>query len=217
MCAKTIRLCFLLILLVSSANILFAQQELTSANKKTQATLARDSSQKSSIKDTTHKVRSNAGKASLRSAILPGLGQIYNKKYWKVPIVYGILAIPVSTFSYNSTWYKKTRFAYAARSDKDTTNDKLIAPELQPLATASLKLYRNEFRKGMDFSILGLLVLWGLNVADAAVDGHLKSFDISDDLSMRLKPNLSTGRNGQMGFTASFHLGKAKQLKSISF
>ena len=217
MCAKTIRQCFLLILLVSSANSLFAQKVLKPANKKPQATLVKDSTQQSSVKDTTRKVRSNAGKASLRSAILPGLGQIYNKKYWKVPIVYGILAIPVSTFSYNSTWYKKTRFAYAARSDKDTTNDKLIAPELQPLATASLKLYRNEFRKGMDFSILGLLVLWGLNVADAAVDGHLKSFDISDDLSMRLKPNLSTGRNGQMGLTASFHLGKAKPVKSISF
>jgi len=179
--------------------------------------LAADTSQKSSIKDTTRKVRSIAAKASLRSAILPGLGQVYNKKYWKVPIVYGILAIPVSTFSYNSTWYKKTRFAYSARSDQDTTNDKLIAPELQPLATASLKLYRNEFRKGMDFSILGLLVLWGLNVADAAVDGHLKTFNISDDLSMRLKPNLSTGRNVQMGFTASFHLGKTKTVKSISF
>jgi hypothetical protein len=217
MCARTIRQCFLLILLVSSANSLFAQKELKPANNKPQATLAKDSAQQTSVKDTTRKVRSNAGKASLRSAILPGLGQVYNKKYWKVPIVYGILAIPVSTFSYNSTWYKKTRFAYAARSDKDTTNDKLIAPELQPLATASLKLYRNEFRKGMDFSILGLLVLWGLNVADAAVDGHLKSFDISDDLSMRVKPNLSTGRNGQMGFTASFHLGKAKQIKSVSF
>ena len=217
MCARTIRQCFLLILLMSSTNNLFAQKELKTTNKKTQATLATDSSKKSSIKDTTHKVRSNAGKASLRSAILPGLGQVYNKKYWKVPIVYGILAIPVSTFSYNSTWYKKTRFAYAARSDKDTTNDKLIAPELQPLATDALKLYRNEFRKGMDFSILGLLVLWGLNVADAAVDGHLKSFDISDDLSMRLKPNLSTGRNGQMGFTALFHWGKAKPVKSVSF
>ena len=217
MCAKILRQCFFLILLVASTNCLFAQKELKPANKNTQATSTKDSSQKSSIKDTTRKVRSIAGKASLRSAILPGLGQVYNKKYWKVPIVYGILAIPVSTFSYNSSWYKKTRFAYAARSDQDTTNDKLIAPELQPLATASLKLYRNEFRKGMDFSILGLLVLWGLNVADAAVDGHLKTFDISDDLSMRLKPNFSTGRKGQMGFTASFHLGKAKPVKSITF
>lgn len=217
MFAKTLRQCFLLILLVASTYSLFAQKDLKPANQKAPTTLATDSSKKSSIKDTTRKVRSIAGKASLRSAIFPGLGQIYNKKYWKVPIVYGILAIPVSTYSYNSTWYKKTRFAYSARSDADTTNDKLIAPELQPLATASLKLYRNEFRKGMDFSILGLLVLWGLNVADAAVDGHLKTFDISDDLSMRLKPNLSTGRNGQMGLTASFHLGKTKSAKSISF
>jgi len=217
MCAKILRQCFILTLLLASINNLFAQKELKPANKEKQTTLASDSNQKTSIKDTTRKVRSIAGKASLRSAILPGLGQIYNKKYWKVPIVYGILAIPVSTFSYNSTWYKKTRFAYSARSDKDTTNDKLIAPELQPLATESLKLYRNEFRKGMDFSILGLLVLWGLNVADAAVDGHLKTFDISDDLSMRLKPNFSTGRNGQMGLTASFQLGKAKSIKSTSF
>ena len=217
MCAKTIRQCFFLILLFTSTNSLFAQNELKPSAKKTKAALSKDSTLKSSIKDTTHKVRSIAGKASLRSAILPGLGQIYNKKYWKVPIVYGILAIPVSTFSYNSTWYKKTRFAYSARSDADTTNDKLIAPELQPLATASLKLYRNEFRKGMDFSILGLLVLWGLNVADAAVDGHLKTFDISDDLSMRLKPNFSTGRKGQMGFTASFHLGKSKPAKFNTF
>ena len=217
MCAKTLRQCFFLILLFTSTNSLFAQNELKPSAKKPQARLSKDSSQKSSPKDTTHKVRSIASKASLRSAILPGLGQINNKKYWKVPIVYGILAIPVSTFSYNSTWYKKTRFAYSARSDADSTNDKLIAPELQPLATASLKLYRNEFRKGMDFSILGLLVLWGLNVADAAVDGHLKTFDISDDLSMRLKPNFSTGRKGQMGFTASFHLGKTKPAKFNTF
>jgi hypothetical protein len=216
MCAKIIQSCLFVVLLVGSANTLFAQEE-SKPNKGKQATLVTDSATTSPIKDTTRKVRSIASKASLRSAILPGLGQIYNKKYWKVPIVYGILAIPVSTFSYNSTWYKKTRFAYSARSDKDSTNDKLIAPELQPLATASLKLYRNEFRKGMDFSILGLLVLWGLNVADAAVDGHLKTFDISDDLSMRLKPNLSTGRNGQLGFTASFHLGKTQSAKSISF
>lgn len=216
MCAKIIQSCLFVVLLVSSANCLFAQEK-SKPNKGKQATLVTDSATKSPSKDTTRKVRSIAAKASLRSAILPGLGQVYNKKYWKVPIVYGILAIPVSTFSYNSTWYKKTRFAYSARSDRDSTNDKLIAPELQPLATASLKLYRNEFRKGMDFSILGLLVLWGLNVADAAVDGHLKTFDISDDLSMRLKPNLSTGRNGQMGLTASFHLGKTKSAKSISF
>ncbi len=174
--------------------------------------IASDTGIKKSSTDTTKKVRSNASKAALRSAILPGLGQVYNKKYWKVPIVYGILAIPISTFGYNSTWYNKTRFAYTTRVTKDSANFPNIAPELQPLSTSSLKLYRNEFRKGMDFSILGFLLLWGINIIDATVDGHLKSFDISDELSLRVVPTISPAV-GQMGFTATLNFGRQKSSK----
>jgi hypothetical protein len=174
--------------------------------------IASDTGIKKSSTDTTKKVRSNASKAALRSAILPGLGQLYNKKYWKVPIVYGILAIPISTFRYNSTWYNKTRFAYTTRVTKDSANFPNIAPELQPLSTSSLKLYRNEFRKGMDFSILGFLLLWGINIIDATVDGHLKSFDISDELSLRVVPTISPAV-GQMGFTATLNFGRQKSSK----
>ncbi len=174
--------------------------------------IASDTGIKKSSTDTTKKVRSNASKAALRSAILPGFGQVYNKKYWKVPIVYGILAIPISTFGYNSTWYNKTRFAYTTRVTKDSANFPNIAPELQPLSTSSLKLYRNEFRKGMDFSILGFLLLWGINIIDATVDGHLKSFDISDELSLRVVPTISPAV-GQMGFTATLNFGRQKSSK----
>jgi hypothetical protein len=167
--------------------------------------------------DTTKKERSIASKAALRSAILPGLGQIYNKKYWKVPIVYGLIAIPVSTFQYNSSWYNKTRYAYTVRALKDTANYKNIAPELQPLSDASLRLYRNEFRKNMDFSVLGLLVMWGLNVVDATVDGHLRKFDISDELSMDIRPNFSTGTRGQIGLSANFHFDKRKHSKTLVY
>jgi len=135
--------------------------------------------------DTSNKQRSVASKAALRSAILPGLGQIYNKKYWKVPIVYGIIAIPVSLYSYNRKWYNLTRKAYTIRSTKDTANFGKIAPELVPLSSEALRLYRNDFRKNMDFSILGILLAWGLNVVDATVDGHLRGFDISDEVSLR--------------------------------
>ena len=174
--------------------------------------IASDTGIKKSSTDTTKEVRSIASKAALRSAILPGLGQVYNKKYWKVPIVYGILAIPISTFGYNSTWYNKTRFAYTTRVTKDSANFPNIAPELQPLSTSSLKLYRNEFRKGMDFSILGFLLLWGINIIDATVDGHLKSFDISDELSLRVVPTISPAV-GQMGFTATLNFGRQKSSK----
>ena len=163
--------------------------------------------------DTSHKKeRSLAGKAAIRSAILPGLGQLYNKKYWKVPIVYGLIAIPVSTFQYNSSWYKKTRFAYTVRATNDTANYLKIAPELQPISTSSLRLYRNQFRKNMDFSVLGLLVMWGLNVVDATVDGHLRKFDISDEISLGIKPSFSTG-TGQVGLSATLQWGDKKSSK----
>ncbi len=160
--------------------------------------------------------RSIAAKASIRSAILPGLGQIYNKKYWKLPLVYGALAIPISTYRYNRDWYDKTRFAYSVRVTNDTANFKNIAPELAPIATQSLRLYRNQFRKNMDFSLLGLLLMWGLNVVDAAVDGHLRTFDISNDLSMSLKPH-APGFGGQMGITASFSLQRQKAGRPLAF
>jgi Family of unknown function (DUF5683) len=168
--------------------------------------------------DTSSKQRSVASKAALRSTILPGLGQVYNKKYWKVPIVYGIIAIPVSLYSYNRKWYNLTRNAYTIRSTKDSANFGKIAPELIPLSSEALRLYRNEFRKNMDFSLLGILLAWGLNVVDATVDGHLRGFDISDEVSLKLSPKLSTGNmSGQMGLSATFYFGKNKQNKSIGF
>lgn len=172
----------------------------------------------STIKSDTAKKRSVASKAALRSAILPGLGQAYNKKYWKIPIVYGVIAIPVSLYSYNRKWYNLTRNAYTIRSNKDSANFDKIAPELVPLSSEALRLYRNDFRKNMDFSILGILLTWGLNVVDATVDGHLRGFDISDEVSMKLLPKISTGNNmGQTGLSAVFYFGNNKKQKSIGF
>jgi hypothetical protein len=151
--------------------------------------------------DTTRHRRSDASKAALRSAILPGLGQAYNRKYWKIPIVYGALAIPAYTFVYNKTWYDKTRYAYTVKSTNDTANFDNIDPELQPLSTSSLRVYRDEFRQNMDFSVLAFILIWGLNVADAAVDGHLKGFTVSDDLSVKINPGFTP-----MGMTQTVSL-----------
>lgn len=166
--------------------------------------------------DTAKKERSEAGKAALRSAVLPGWGQAYNKKYWKMPIVYGALAIPVATFSYNLTWYRKCREAYNIRYYNDTsvvTPDLPtdgIDPQLKPLSTSSLRLYRNEFRKNVDFSVLAFLALWGLNVVDAAVDGHLRSFNVSDDLSLKLDAVPSPlGVAGTVGIV--WHIGRRRE------
>jgi len=147
------------------------------------------------VADTSHhrKPKSEASKAALRSAILPGLGQAYNKKYWKIPIVYAALAIPTYTFFDNKAWYDKCRYAYSIKYYNDTSKvsdlpTDGIDPRLKTLSTEATKLYRNEFRKNMDYSVLAFLLLWGLQVADAAVDAHLHAFNVTDDLSLRVKP-----------------------------
>ncbi|MFZ9695743.1 MAG: DUF5683 domain-containing protein, partial [Chitinophagaceae bacterium] len=135
-------------------------------------------------------------KAAFRSAILPGLGQIYNKKYWKLPVVYGGLGVCGSVFFYNLTNYKDTRFAYRVKYNMrvnrtDSALFALIKPNLKPLPEENLRYYRNQFRRDVDYTVLFFMLLWGLNVVDAAVDAHLKSFDVSPDLSLRIKPGYS--------------------------
>ena len=135
-------------------------------------------------------------KAALRSAILPGWGQVYNKKYWKVPIVYGALGVCGGVFFYNMGNYKDTRFAYRVKynmrvNGTDSALFSQIKPKLKPLDEESLRFYRNQFRRDIDYSALFFLLLWCLNVIDATVDAHLKSFDVSPELSLRVKPGYS--------------------------
>jgi hypothetical protein len=137
--------------------------------------------------------------ATIRSAIIPGLGQIYNRKYWKVPIVYAAIGIPGYLFFDNKRWYKKTRYALSIVANNRYTADSLsqVDPQLKALVTlkaeGSLINYRNQFRRNMDYSVLFTLVMWGLNIVDATVDGHLRGFDVGDELSLKIKPALMPG------------------------
>ena len=72
---------------------------------------------------------------------------------------------------------------------------KTIHPKIQGLDAESLRFYRNQFRRDRDYSILYTLIAWGLNVADATVFAHLKNFDVSDDLSFKIKPGYSPTAN----------------------
>jgi hypothetical protein len=135
-------------------------------------------------------------KATIRSAILPGWGQIYNGKYWKLPLVYGALGITGSVFVYNLNQYRNVRFAYITLRDTVFADYPKVKPELQPFITAgdlnSLRNYRDEFRKNIDYSVLFFLFFWGINVVDATVDAHLKEFDVSRDLGFKVKPSINS-------------------------
>ena len=148
--------------------------------------------------DTVVTKKHNPKVATFRSAVLPGWGQAYNKKYWKIPIVYGALGTAAGVFIYNIKTYKLLRQAVVYRSDNDTANDVLVAPEFASLSTESIRFYRNAYRQNIDYSVLAFLVIWGLNVVDATVDGHLKAFDVSPNITLKIRPgfNYSTSSAG---------------------
>lgn len=138
-------------------------------------------------KDTT-KNKFNPRTATIRSAIVPGLGQIYNKKYWKLPLVYGALGTTAGIFVYNVKTYKRLKAAYAY---KIAGQNDLVYYKYRNLSAESIRTYRNTFRQNVDYSALFFVIFWGLNVVDATVDAHLKSFDVNDDLSLQIKPGYS--------------------------
>lgn len=169
-------------------------------------------------KDTLIKKMHDPRKATLRSAIIPGWGQAYNREYWKIPLVYAALGITGGTFVYNNKWYQRTKKAYDIVINKDTGSYDQIDPKLQSLVNdpTSLQYYRNDFRKNRDYSVLFFLLAWGLNVVDATVFGHLKDFDVSDDLSMHVKPtfDLQTKTPG-LGLALNFKTPTHRTLPSF--
>jgi hypothetical protein len=169
-------------------------------------------------KDTLVKKKHSPRKAAIRSAILPGWGQVYNRKIWKVPIVYGALGTTAGVFMFNLKQYKKIQFAYRALVNNDTDELKKVAPELQPFiayrATDQLYNARSEVRQNIDYSVLVFLLFWGLNVVDALVDAHLKDFDVSPDISMKIKPTYNSNfSNLGMSLVFDIHKSKPRQLK----
>ena len=159
-------------------------------------------------------VKHDPRKATRRSAIIPGWGQAYNREYWKIPLVYGAIAIPTVMYIYNNNWYHKTKFAYEAKykfqATGDTTDLAAIDPDLKNLSITSLQSYRNSFRRDRDYSILFFLLAWGLNVVDATVFGHLKDFDVSNNLSMNLKPQFNPNTKSS-GLMVTFHPKKPEK------
>ncbi|MFN8305795.1 MAG: DUF5683 domain-containing protein [Ferruginibacter sp.] len=131
--------------------------------------------------------------AMYRSAILPGWGQATNKKYWKIPVVYAALGTTTYIFFRNVKQYREARDAYLNAIDGNPGNDFEIP---QPYYSVKdqperIKNFRNQVRQNVDYTVLFFILFWGLNVVDATVDAHLKTFDVSDDLSLRIRAGYS--------------------------
>ena len=128
-------------------------------------------------------------KAAFYSAILPGLGQAYNKRYWKIPIVYGAMGAGVYFIIDNNKKYNQYRNEYKKRLANGGTID-TSDPTYGNLTTESVIRGQKFYQKNRDLSVLITAGLYILNIVDANVDAHLLQFNVSDDLS--LKPDLQT-------------------------
>ncbi len=147
--------------------------------------------------------------ASYRSAILPGWGQYANKKYWKVPVVYAALGITAYIFRQNLNQFNDAKAAYANAIDGDTSNDWQIPQPYYSVRDQPdrIKTFRNQVRQNVDYTVLFFILFWGLNVVDATVDAHLKTFDVSDDLSLHIRPGYSQLANTN-GISIVLNIGK---------
>lgn len=124
----------------------------------------------------------NPKKAGLYSAILPGAGQIYNKQYWKLPLVYGGVAVAVYSIKFNSDNYQSFRKAYIAELEGREH-------EYSDIYTAgALKQLQDGYKRYLDLTVLFTGIGYTLQVIDAIVFAHLKNFDVSRDLSLRMQP-----------------------------
>ena len=123
-------------------------------------------------------------KAAMLSAAFPGFGQIYNRKYWKVPIIYAGFGVIAYFLDMNSSNYNKYRKAYFYRLD----GNPMTVDDFPNYSTDVLRRAMNYYRRNLEITYILAGALYILNILDASVDAHLMDFDVSEDLSFRLEP-----------------------------
>lgn len=141
--------------------------------------------------------RPNPKRALWLALVLPGAGQIYNRKYWKLPIFYGGFIGCIYALSWNNTMYKDYSQAYLDISDNDPSTASYnkflhLGVEINSSNEARYRdLFRSrkdKYRRWRDMSVIAMVVVYALSVIDAYVDAELSEFDISKDLSLRVQP-----------------------------
>tara|TARA_R110000796_G_scaffold252631_1_gene389243 strand:- start:128378 stop:129040 length:663 start_codon:yes stop_codon:yes gene_type:complete len=154
-------------------------------------------------------------KAAFYSAILPGLGQLYNKRYWKVPLVYAALGTSIYAYDFNNSRYKRFRTAFKRRQAgfKDDEFYDLPPKSTVPLnepefSDEALQDAQEKYQRDRDLMLLVTIGLYALNIIDANVDSHLKQFNIDDDLSINFQPYLDYNK-----ITATPNYGMALTIK----
>ena len=133
------------------------------------------------------RVSTHSPTAAMLYSIIPGGGQIYNKKYWKVPIIYGLLEVSsyfVCRYASEMILYRNE---FINRRDGHT---ELLIPGLADIPNENILSMKQEAQRNMEIAIAATAIVYTLNFIDAMVDAHLYYFDVSDDLSFQWSPSV---------------------------
>lgn len=153
----------------------------------------------------------NPKKTGLYSALLPGLGQLYNRQYWKIPVVYAGMGTITYFFIQNLNNYQSYRKAYLGRTNNPYPTDEYVGI----YSTDQLQQLQNDYNRYMNLTVLFGAIGYTLEVLDAITSAHLKNFDISRDISMRMRP-VAMPQGIGMGLVLNFN-PRVKMASHIGF
>ncbi len=122
-------------------------------------------------------------KAAFYSAIFPGMGQVYNKKYWKTPIVLGAMGTSIYYYLNNNREFKRYRTAYKLR--KNNLIDEFTVDGVEVISEETLERAQDQLRENRDMSLLTTVILYVLQIVEASVNAHLLQFNTDDNLSFK--------------------------------
>lgn len=139
------------------------------------------------MRDTTKRIHLHSpSRAAFLSAIVPGLGQAYNRKYWKIPIVYGAIGTSLYFIKFNTDEYNKYHKGFIAVSLKDSVND----PFQGKYNAQQLDNAQEYYRRNRDLAYVFTALFYVMNIIDANVDAHLFYFNVNDNIGLKIEPQL---------------------------
>lgn len=143
------------------------------------------------LKDTFSKknmvFKPRPARSAFLSAIVPGAGQVYNKKYWKAPIVWAGLAAFTYMYFSNNSEYQSAKTSYLSLLDTISTNNIAYNGSTN---LNQVTQFKNNYRNNRDLALVLGVLFYGINIIDATIDAHLMNFDVSDNLSMKVQPSV---------------------------
>ena len=178
----------LLVLILGVSHWCVGQKDSTTTIAKTTTTKTKTTETDTLARPTQR----NPKRAALMSAVAPGLGQIYNKRYWKLPIVYGALGATGYFVVSNRVFFNQFKSAYAEHAALiESTGDNTLLYDNR-YRLADLQSLAEAYQTQMEYAGIAFLAFYMMQIVDAAVDAHLYYFDVSEDLSLHWNPSVQT-------------------------